>query len=437
MKGDSALSYYQSEMECAGLEEMRELQGKRLADTVKRVYERVPYYRGLMDEKGVAPENIRSIDDLPKLPFISKDALRDQYPYGLLAVPLPETVRIQSTSGTTGKRIVAFYTQADIDLWDDCCARAIVAAGGGRDDVVHVCYGYGLFTGGPGLNGGSHKVGSLTLPMSSGNTERQIQFMTDLGSTILCCTPSYAAFLAENINNQGLRDQIKLKAGIFGAEAWSEEMRQSLEKNLGIKAYDIYGLTEITGPGVSFECSEQTGMHVNEDHFVPEIVDPATGEVLPHGEKGELVLTCISKTAFPLLRYRTRDICVLSREKCSCGRTLVKMSRLMGRTDDMLIIRGVNVFPSQIEAVLLKSGMSPNYQIVVDRAHHTDTLDVQVEMSPEMFSDTVKDISAKEGELVADMKSMLGISPKVTLVAPRSIARSEGKAVRVIDRRKI
>ncbi|MDR3166183.1 MAG: phenylacetate--CoA ligase [Synergistaceae bacterium] len=431
------MSYYQGEMECAELEGMREIQGKRLADTVKHVYDRVPYYKGLMDEKGIAPVDIKSIDDLPKLPFISKDALRDQYPYGLLAVPLSETVRIQSTSGTTGKRVVAFYTQADIDIWDDCCARAIVAAGGGKDDVVHVCYGYGLFTGGPGLNGGSHKVGSLTLPMSSGNTERQIQFMTDLGSTILCCTPSYAAYLAESINNQGLSGKIKLKAGIFGAEAWSEEMRRDLEKNLGIKAYDIYGLTEITGPGVSFECSEQTGMHVNEDHFVPEIIDPATSEVLPYGEKGELVLTCISKTAFPLLRYRTRDICVLSRKKCSCGRTLVKMSRLMGRTDDMLIIRGVNVFPSQIETVLLRNGMPPNYQIIVDRVHHSDTLDVQVEMPPEMFSDTVKDISAKEGELVADMKSMLGISPKVTLVAPRSIVRSEGKAVRVIDRRKI
>jgi phenylacetate-CoA ligase len=416
---------------------MREIQSGRLADTVKHVYERVPYYRGLMDASGIAPGDIASIDDLPKLPFTSKDALRDQYPYGMLAVPLSETVRIQSTSGTTGKRVVAFYTQGDIDLWDDCCARAIVAAGGGREDVVHVCYGYGLFTGGPGLNGGSHRVGSLTLPMSSGNTERQIQFMTDLGSTILCCTPSYAAYLAESINGQGVRDKIKLKAGIFGAEAWSEEMRRDLEKNLGIKAYDIYGLTEITGPGVSFECSEQTGMHVNEDHFVPEIIDPSTGEVLPYGEKGELVLTCISKVAFPLLRYRTRDICVLSRKKCSCGRTLIKMSRLMGRTDDMLIIRGVNVFPSQIETVLLKNGMPPNYQIIVDRIHHTDTLDVQVEMPPEMFSDTVKDISAKESELVADMKSMLGISPKVTLMAPRSIVRSEGKAVRVIDRRKI
>jgi phenylacetate-CoA ligase len=431
------VSYYQEEMERASRESMKELQSKRLVGTVKHVYDKVPYYRNLMDAKGVAPEDIKSIDDLPKLPFISKDDLRDAYPYGMLAVPLSDTVRIQSTSGTTGRRVVAFYTQADIDLWDECCARAIVAAGGGKDDVVHVSYGYGLFTGGPGLNGGSHKVGSLTLPMSSGNTERQIQFMCDLGSTILCCTPSYAAYIAETISSQGLRGEIKLKAGIFGAEAWSEEMRRDIEKNLGIKAYDIYGLTEISGPGVSFECEEQTGMHVNEDHFVPEIIDPATGEVLPDGTKGELVFTCISKTAFPLLRYRTRDICVLSRKACSCGRTLIKMSRLMGRTDDMLIIRGVNVFPSQIETVLLRCGMTPNYQIIVDRVHHTDTFEVQVEMTTDMFSDTVKNISTRENELVSDMKTMLGISPKVTLVAPRSITRSEGKAVRVIDRRKI
>jgi phenylacetate-CoA ligase len=424
-------------MECASREKMRELQGERLAKTVRHVYENVPYYRRMMDERNVAPGDVKSLDDLPKLPFLTKNDLRDAYPYGLLAVPLTDAVRIQSTSGTTGRRVVAFYTQGDIDLWDECCARAIVAAGGGKDDVVHVSYGYGLFTGGPGLNGGSHKVGSLTLPMSSGNTERQIQFMCDLGSTILCCTPSYAAYLAENIASQGLRGQIKLKAGIFGAEAWSEEMRADIEKSLGIKAYDIYGLTEITGPGVSFECSEQTGMHVNEDHFIPEIIDPETGAVLPEGSKGELVFTCISKTAFPLLRYRTRDICVLSRKACSCGRTLIKMSRLMGRSDDMLIIRGVNVFPSQIEAVLMKCGLTSNYQIIVDRVHHTDTFEVKVEMTPEMFSDTVKDISTREEELVASMRAMLGISPKVTLVAPRDIARSEGKAVRVIDRRKI
>ncbi|MDR3279266.1 MAG: phenylacetate--CoA ligase [Synergistaceae bacterium] len=416
---------------------MKELKTERLVRTVKHVYENVPYYRKLMDDHGVRPGDIKSLDDLSKLPFLTKDDLRDAYPYGLLAVPLTDAVRIQSTSGTTGKRVVAFYTQADIDLWDECCARAIVAAGGGKDDVVHVSYGYGLFTGGPGLNGGSHKVGSLTLPMSSGNTERQIQFMTDLGSTILCCTPSYASYLAETIIKQGDRDKIKLKAGIFGAEAWSEEMRRDLEKNLGIKAYDIYGLTEITGPGVSFECSEQTGMHVNEDHFIPEIIDPVTGETLPEGSKGELVFTCISKTAFPLIRYRTRDICVLSRKQCSCGRTLIKMSRLMGRTDDMLIIRGVNVFPSQIETVILKCGLTPNYQIIVDRVNHTDTLEVRVEMTSEMFSDAIKNIAYRENELVSAMKDMLGISPKVKLVAPQSITRSEGKAVRVIDNRKI
>ncbi|MDR0649590.1 MAG: phenylacetate--CoA ligase [Synergistaceae bacterium] len=431
------MGYYQGEVECAEREAMRELQSKRLVENVAHVYENVPHYRKKMDDKGVAPGDIKSVDDLYKLPFLTKDDLKDAYPYGYLAVPLSEAVRIQSTSGTTGKRVVAFYTHGDIDLWEDCCARAIMAAGGGRDDVVHVCYGYGLFTGGPGLNGGSHRVGSLTLPMSSGNTERQIQFMTDLEATILCCTPSYAAFLAESIIEQGLRGQIKLKAGIFGAEAWSEEMRRDIEARLGIKAYDIYGLTEISGPGVSFECSDQTGMHVNEDHFIPEIIDPETGEVLPDGQRGELVFTCITKKAFPLLRYRTRDICVLSRKPCSCGRTLVKMSRLMGRTDDMLIIRGVNVFPSQIETVLLSCGFQPNYQIVLDRVHHTDTFEVRVELTSEMFSDTVKGISTKENELVSAMRAMLGISPKVTLVAPRSIARSEGKAVRVIDNRKI
>ncbi|MDR3321028.1 MAG: phenylacetate--CoA ligase [Synergistaceae bacterium] len=431
------MNYYQPEMECASQEKMRVIQSERLVDTVGHVYKNVPYYKKMMDDKGVAPGDIKSIDDLPKLPFLTKDNLKDAYPYGLLGVPLADAVRIQSTSGTTGKRVVAFYTQNDIDIWDECCARAIVAAGGGKDDVVHVSYGYGLFTGGPGLNGGSHKVGSLTLPMSSGNTDRQIQFMTDLGSTILCCTPSYAAFLAETIAEQGLQGKLKLKAGIFGAEAWSEEMRRDIEARMGIKAYDIYGLTEITGPGVSFECSEQTGMHVNEDHFVAEIIDPATGKVLPDGTKGELVFTCITKKGFPLLRYRTRDICVLNRKHCSCGRTLIKMSRLMGRTDDMLIIRGVNVFPSQIETVLMSCGLTSNYQIVVDRVRHTDTFEVRVEMTSEMFSDTVKEVSTREAELVASLRAMLGISPKVTLVPPRSIARSEGKAVRVIDKRKI
>ena len=430
-------NYFQPEIETASPEQIKAWQDTRLVETVKRVYENVPYYRNLMEKKGVTPQDIRSRDDLYKLPFLTKDDLREAYPYGLLAEPLHNCVRIQSTSGTTGRRVVAFYTQHDIDLWDECCARAIVAAGGTKDDVVHVCYGYGLFTGGPGLNGGSHKVGSLTLPMSSGNTDRQIQFMVDLGSTILCCTPSYAAYLAESIIERGVRDKIKLKAGIFGAEAWSEEMRRDIEQKLGIKAYDIYGLTEISGPGVSFECSDQHGMHINEDHFIAEIIDPVTGEVLPDGEKGELVFTSITKEAFPLIRYRTRDICILNREPCPCGRTHVRMSKPLGRSDDMLIVKGVNVFPSQIETVLLNKGYPANYQIVVSRENNTDKLEVMVEMTPEMFSDALSQVSARQKELVDAMKSMLGIYVQVRLVAPKSITRSEGKAVRVIDKRNL
>lgn len=430
--------YWNQEIECMSREDMKKLQSERLAAQVKHVYDNVKYYRDLMDEKGVKPEDIKSVDDLHKLPFLSKADLREAYPYGLLAAPLKDCVRIHSTSGTTGKRVVAFYTQHDIDLWDECCARAITAAGGTNEDVCHVAYGFGLFTGGAGLNGGSHKVGCLTLPMSSGNTERQIQFMQDLGSTILCCTPSYAAYIGETLHEMGLTpDDIKLKAGIFGAEPWTEEMRREIENSLGIKAYDIYGLTETSGPGVAFECSEQNGMHINEDNFIAEIIDPDTGEVLPDGEKGELVFTSITKEAFPLLRYRTRDICVLSRKKCSCGRTLIKMSKPMGRSDDMLIIRGVNVFPSQIETVLIAQGYAPNYQIEIDRVNNTDTLDVYVEMSQQQFSDTVKDIQDKEKELVAAITQILGIRPKVHLVSPKTIARSEGKAVRVVDKRKL
>ena len=431
------LNYYQPEIECMPRGDMTELQNRRLVSQVRHVYENVAYYKNKMDMIGVTPGDIGSVEDLHKLPFLTKDDLRDAYPYGLLAVPLEDTVRIHSTSGTTGKRVVAFYTQRDIDLWEECCARALAAAGGTKSDVVQVAYGYGLFTGGPGLNGGSHKLGSLTLPMSSGFTDRQLQFMSDLGATILCCTPSYAEFLAETIEETGLRGRIKLKAGIFGAEAWSGEMRDRLEGRLGIKAYDIYGLTEISGPGIASECSEQTGMHINEDHFIAEIIDPNTGKVLPLGEKGELVFTCITKQAFPLLRYRTRDICVLSRDECSCGRTLVKMSRLMGRSDDMLIIRGVNVFPSQIETVLIEYGLSANYQLVVDRVSHSDTLEVRVELTPEMFSDTVRAIEGRQREVSDKIKNILGITAKVTLVAPKTIMRSEGKAIRVIDNRKI
>lgn len=430
-------NYYQPDIETASRDQMTALQNKRLVDTVKRVYENVEYYRKKMQEIGVEPGDIRGVEDLHKLPFLTKDDLRECYPYGLMARPVRDSVRIQSTSGTTGRRVVAFYTQHDIDVWEDCCARAIVAAGGTKDDVCHVSYGFGLFTGGAGLNGGSHKVGCLTLPMSSGNTDRQIQFMTDLGSTILCCTPSYAAYLAESINERGLRNQIHLKAGIFGAEAWSEEMRRDIESSLGIKAYDIYGLTEISGPGVSFECSEQSGMHVNEDNFIPEIIDPKTGKVLPDGEKGELVFTCINKDAFPLIRYRTKDITVLSHEKCSCGRTLAKMSRLMGRTDDMLIVKGVNVFPSQIETVLMNEGYPANYLIIVTRENNSDRLELQVEMTPEMFSDSMSEMEGREKRLIGALKSMLGIYVDVRLVAPKTITRSEGKAKRVIDKRHI
>jgi len=430
-------NYYQPEIETMPHAQLRQLQNDRFMKQMRHVWDNVPYYRQKMVDKGISIDDIHSLDDLHKLPFLSKDDLREAYPYGLKGKPLSECVRIHSTSGTTGKRVVAFYTQHDIDLWEDCCARAIVAAGGTKEDVVHVAYGYGLFTGGSGVHGGAHKVGCLTLPMSSGNTDRQLQFMTDLGSTILCCTPSYAAYLAESIEEQGLRDQIKLKAGIFGAEAWSEDMRRDIENKLGIKAYDIYGLTETSGPGVAFECEAQTGMHINEDHFIAEIIDPKTGEVLPEGSKGELVFTAITKEAFPLLRYRTKDICVLRREKCPCGRTHVKMSKPMGRSDDMLIIRGVNVFPSQIETVLMQQGYGANYQIIVDRVNNTDTFEILVEMNQEMFSDSLAKISAAEKNLVAALKAMLGISAKVKLVAPKSITRSEGKAVRVIDKRKL
>lgn len=431
-------NYFQPEIETASREEILSIQNEKIVKQVKHAYENVKYYRDLMDEKGVKPEDIKGVDDIKKLPFLSKADLREAYPYGLLGTDLKNCVRIQSTSGTTGKRVVAFYTQHDIDLWEECCARAIVAVGGSDEDVVQVCYGYGLFTGGAGLHGGSHKVGSLTLPMSSGNTERQIQFMMDLGSTILCCTPSYAAYIGETLAERGYKpEDNKLKAGIFGAEPWTEEMRHSIEKSLGIKAYDIYGLTEISGPGVAFECEAQSGMHINEDHFYVEVIDPETGEVLPEGSKGELVFTSLDKEAFPLIRYRTRDICVLSREKCSCGRTHVKMTKPMGRSDDMMIIRGVNVFPSQIETVLLNEGYTPNYQIVVDRVNNSDTLDIYVELAPDQFSDIVSVTQKREKKLEGAMRTMLGIGPRIHLVPPKTITRSEGKAVRVIDNRKL
>ena len=430
--------YFQQEIECAPREQILALQNEKLVKQVQHVWEHVPYYRKKMEEKGVRPEDIKSVADLHKLPFLSKKDLRNAYPYGMLAVPLKDCVRIHSTSGTTGKRVIAYYTQHDIDLWEDCCARAIMAAGGTAEDVCQISYGYGLFTGGAGVDGGSHKVGCLTVPASSGNTERQVMFIMDLKASILCCTPSYAAYLGESMKEMGYKpEDIPLKIGIFGAEAWSEEMRRDIEATLGIKAYDIYGLTEISGPGVAFECSAQHGMHINEDHFLVETIDPDTGEVLPEGSQGELVFTSLDKQAFPMLRYRTRDICTLTREPCSCGRTHVRMLKLKGRSDDMLIIRGVNVFPSQIETVLLNHGYAANYQIIVDRVNNTDTLDVKVEMTPQMFTDNVGEIDERRKALADGIKDILGIRAKVSLVAPKSIERSEGKAVRVIDRRKL
>ena len=430
--------YYSPEIETAPREKIVALQNERLAATVRRVYENVPFYRNKMEQAGVTPDDIRTIDDLHKLPFSYKQDLRDTYPYGLFAVPLKDVVRLHASSGTTGKQIVVGYTRNDLEVWDECVARALTAAGCTDEDIVHVSYGYGLFTGGLGADGGAKRIGATAVPVSSGNTQRQVTILKDFGSTILCCTPSYALHIAEVLYASGYtKDDIKLKAGVFGAEPWTNEMRRKIEEMLGLTAYDIYGLTEIIGPGVAFECKEQTGMHVNEDHFIVEVIDPDTGEVLPEGTQGELVFTCITKEAFPILRYRTRDIGVITRGKCSCGRTLVKMTKPRGRTDDMLIIRGVNVFPSQIETVLLEKGYTANYQIVVDRQNNFDSIEVQVEISNEIFSDTVRGLAERAKDLAAALKTLLGVTAKVTLLEPNSIPRSEGKAVRVIDKRKL
>lgn len=429
---------YTPELETMSVSKIKELQSERLIKQVAHVYTNVPYYRKRMMEAGLQPVDIKTVDDLHKLPFTDKKDLRDTYPYGLFAVPMREVLRLHASSGTTGKQIVVGYTKEDLEIWDELVARQLVAVGGDEDDIIHVSYGYGLFTGGLGLHGGAQRLGATTIPVSSGNTLRQLTILQDFGSTILCCTPSYAAHLGESLHNMGLTSKdIHLKAGIFGAEAWTEEMRRDIENTLGIKAYDIYGLTEIMGPGVSYECSAQSGMHVNEDHFIIEVVDPETGEVLPEGSQGELIFSCITKRAFPLLRYRTRDIGMITREPCSCGRTFIKMSKPRGRADDMLIIRGVNVFPSQIESVLMDNGYSSHYQIIVSRVNNRDTLDINVEMPASQFTDTVRALEEKEQNLTEALKSLLGIVAKVHLVAPRTIVRSEGKAIRVIDNRKI
>ena len=433
------MAMWQKDIETMPREELRKLQSERLVWQVKRMYENVELFRKRMDEKGLTPDDIKSVDDLPKLPFSYKQDLRDYYPYGLFAVPMQDIVRVHASSGTTGKKIVVGYTKNDLDKWDDGVARMMAATGLGKDDFVQVAYGYGLFTGGLGAHGGATKLGATVIPISSGNTHNQIQTMVDFGSTALCCTPSYALYLGESIEEAGIKDQLKLKVGIFGAEPWTEEMRHAIEEKLGLKAYDIYGLSEIMGPGVACECEYQCGMHVWEDMFIPEIIDPDTGDVLPYGEQGELVFTTITKEGFPLIRYRTRDICQLIPEPCKCGRTHIRMKKPCGRSDDMLIIRGVNVFPSQIEEVLMSVGgdITPNYQIVVDRVNNTDTFDVNVEMSESLFADDIKSIETLERTITAKIRDVLGIGAKVHLVNPKSIQRSEGKAKRVIDNRKM
>jgi len=431
--------YWQEERECASREWMKEWQGQQLRETVRRVYENVAPYRKRMEEAGIRPEDIRGIEDLHLLPFTCKQDLRDYYPYEMFAVPMEDVVRIHASSGTTGKQIVVGYTRNDLEIWSDTCARALVAAGADKTDFMHVSYGYGLFTGGLGLHGGAEKLGMTTIPVSTGNSKRQLTIMKDFGSTVICCTPSYALHLGESLKDMGIgKEELRLKAGIFGAEPWTEEMRKEIEAELGLKAYDIYGLTEIIGPGVAFECECQSGMHINEDHFIPEIIDPDTGEVLPLGSTGELVFTCITKEAFPLLRYRTRDIACLDASPCPCGRRLIKMKKPQGRSDDMLIIRGVNVFPSQIESVLLSLGYTaPYYQLVVDRINNTDQLEIQVELNEEHYTDTIKSLQQITRSIAEGIQSTLGISAKIRLVEPRSLPRAEGKAVHVIDKRKL
>ena len=429
---------YQPEIEHASREEIKALQSERLIKTVKRVYDNVPLYRARMDEAGIKPEDIKGIEDLGKLPFTSKQDLRDTYPYGMFAVPMTDVIRLHASSGTTGKQIVVGYTQNDLDSWGDIVARQLAAAGITKEDKVHVAYGYGLFTGGLGIAEGSRRLGCTSIPVSSGNTARQLTILEDFQSDAIACTPSYAMYLGESAEKVGIdTSKLKIRAGIFGAEPWTEEMRKSIEKSLNIKAYDIYGLTEIMGPGVAYECSAQNGMHVNEDHFIIEILDPETHEPVADGQKGEIVFTCITKEAFPLIRFRTKDIGTITHEPCACGRTFVRMSKPMGRIDDMLIIRGVNVFPSQIETVLLQMNLSPNYQIIVDRKGVLDTIEVQVEITEGEFSDTISDIARSERELSDRLKSVLGIAAKATFVAAGSIPRSEGKAKRVIDRRQL
>lgn len=429
---------WNQDIECASREQMREIQSQRLVKMLGRVYENVPFYRAKLKEKGIEPGDIKGIDQLKDLPFTLKNDLRDNYPFGLFATPQSEVVRVHASSGTTGKPTVVGYTRNDIDMWSEVVARSLTMAGITKNDIVQVAYGYGLFTGGLGLHYGAEKIGAAVVPISGGNTQKQLQLMVDFGSTVIACTPSYAAYLGESIRKEGIDPKsIKLRAGVFGAEPWTEQMRIQIEELLGLKAYDIYGLTEVIGPGVSMECEHQNGSHIFEDHFIPEIIDPNTLEILPYGEVGELVFTPASREAMPLLRYRTRDLTRLHAEKCACGRTLVRMEKCLGRTDDMLIIRGVNVFPSQVESVLLKlAETSPHYQLIVSRENNLDALEIKVEIDEQFWSDEVKVLEALRNRIHHNISSVLGISATIRLVEPRSIERSEGKAKRVIDNRK-
>jgi phenylacetate-CoA ligase len=426
-------------IECMDREDLMQLQSGRLRKMIERIYFNVPFYRKKLQEAGMEPGDITSVDQLKNLPFTIKNDLRDNYPFGLFAVPNSEIVRVHASSGTTGKPTVVGYTRKDIDLWSEVMARTLTSAGAGKNDIVHVAYGYGLFTGGLGAHYGAEKIGATVLPMSGGNTKRQLQLMQDFGSTILACTPSYALFLAEAMEEAGMgKSDIKLKAGVFGAEPWTEEMRLQIESKLKILAIDIYGLSEIIGPGVASECIHQCGLHIFEDHFIPEIVDPVTLEVLPYGQIGELVFTTVTKEALPLLRYRTRDLTRLNIDKCECGRTIVRMEKCLGRSDDMLIIRGVNVFPSQIESVLLEmSETRPHYMLIVDRVNNLDVLEVQVEVDDQFFSDKIKELEGLRKKIQHNIESALNVNASIKLVEPKTIERSEGKAKRVIDKRKL
>jgi phenylacetate-CoA ligase len=431
------MNIWNRHFECMNRDELRIVQGERLRDTVERVYFHVPYYRQKMQEKGLGPENIHSLEDLSKLPFTTKADLRDNYPFGLFASPMSEIVRLHASSGTTGKPTVVGYSRKDIATWSEVMARTLSSAGATRDDFIHIAFGYGLFTGGLGLHYGGEKIGASVIPVSGGNTKRQLQLMHDFGSTVLACTPSYALYLAEALEESGLkREDLRLRVGVFGAEPWTENMRREIEEKLRIKAIDIYGLSEVIGPGVASECLIQKGLHINEDHFYPEIIDPDTLEVLPPGKFGELVFTTITKEGLPLIRYRTRDLTRLNYEKCDCGRTLVRMDKCLDRSDDMLIIRGVNLFPSQVESILLEmSEIKPYYQLIVDRVNNLDEIEVKVEVEEQFFQDEIGQLMSLRQKIQQNLESSLGLSIKITLVEPKTLERSEGKSKRVIDKR--